>query len=150
MLLLAVQWGGNKHAWKSATVIGLIIGFAGLMACFVYWQWRQGEEASIPLRIAAQRSVYSSVLMSCFGMGSIELIRYYLPIYFQVIKGDTPLVSGIRFLPTVLGNLVSSIITGGLGMHIRVHSFVIFLGQNCYGARTETVCVGCSDEVWSL
>lgn len=116
MLLLAVQWGGNKHAWRSATVIGLIIGFAGLMGCFAYWQWRQGEDASITFRIARQRSVWSAVMLSFFGMGSIQLIAYYLPMYFQVIKGNTPVQSGIRFLPTVLGNLVSSIVTGGLGM----------------------------------
>lgn len=117
MLLLAVQWGGNKHAWKSSTIIGLIIGFAGLMACFAYWQYRQGEEASIPFRVAGQRSVYSAVLMSFFGLGSVQLIAYYLPMYFQVIKGNTPVQSGIRFLPNVLGNLVASIVTGGLGMY---------------------------------
>jgi MFS family permease len=115
MLLLAVQWGGNKYPWKSATVIGLIIGFAGLIGIFGYWQWRQGDDASIPFRVAGKRSVYSSVLMSFFGLGSVQLIAYYLPMYFQVIKDDTPVKSGIRFLPSVLGNLVSSILTGGLG-----------------------------------
>ena len=88
------------------------------MTCFVWWQWRQGEDASIPWRVAGQRSVYSSVLMSFFGLGSVQLIAYYLPMYFQVIKGNTPVQSGIRFLATVLGNLVSSILTGGLGMYL--------------------------------
>ena len=110
MLLLAVQWGGNKHPWKSATVIGLIVGFAVVMACFGYWQWRQGDEASIPLRVARQRSVYSAVLMLFFGLGSVQLIAYYLPMYFQVIKGNTPVQSGIRFLPSVVGNLVASVV----------------------------------------
>ena len=115
MLLLAVQWGGNKYAWKSATVVGLIVGFAVLMGVFLWWQWRQGDDASISFRVAGKRSVYSSVLMSFFGLGSVQLIAYYLPMYFQVIKGNSPVKSGIRFLASVLGNLFSSVVTGGLG-----------------------------------
>lgn len=77
----------------------------------------QGDEASIPSRVARQRSVCSAVLMSFFGLGSVQLIAYYLPMYFQVIKDNTPVQSGIRFLPGVLGNLVASVVTGGLGTY---------------------------------
>ena len=118
MLLLAVQWGGNKHAWKSATVIGLIIGFALLMSVFAAWQWHQQDEASIPPRIIGQRSVYSAATMLFFGLGSVQLVAYYLPIWFQVIKGATPVESGIRFVPSVLGNFVMSIISGALGTYL--------------------------------
>ena len=115
MLLLALQWGGNRNPWKSATTIGLIIGFVLMIALFAAWQWYQGDEASIPPRIMGQRSVYSAAAIVFFGLGSVQIIAYYLPIWFQVIKGVSPVQSGIRFLATVLGNLVGSILFGGLG-----------------------------------
>lgn len=115
MLLLAVQWGGNKYAWKSSTIIGLFVGFGLSMIAFGAWQWKQQDEASIPPRIIGQRSILSAIVVVFLGMGSVQLIAYYLPIYFQVIKAESPVHSGIRFLPTVLANFTASILTGGLG-----------------------------------
>ena len=63
MLLLALQWGGHTHPWKSATVIGLIIGFGLMTIIFGVWQWYAKDEASIPLRVLGQRNVYSAMAM---------------------------------------------------------------------------------------
>jgi hypothetical protein len=115
MLLLALQWGGNRNPWKSATTIGLIVGFVFLICLFAAWQWHQQDEASIPPRIIGQRSVYSAAAIVFFGLGSVQIIAYYIPMWFQVIKGVSPTKSGIRFLPMVLGNFVGSILFGGLG-----------------------------------
>ncbi len=116
MALLAVQWGGNTHPWRSATIIGLFVGFGGLICIFTAWQWYQQDEASIPSRIMGQRSVYSAAAVVFVGMGSVQLIAYYLPMWFQVIKDDTPLQSGIRFMFSVLGGLLGGVIPGGLGL----------------------------------
>ena len=120
MVLLAVQWGGTTHAWKSATIIGLFVGFGVLICLFAAWQWFLKDEASIPPRIMCQRSVYSAAVVVFMGMGSVQLIAYYLPMWFQVIKNDTPLESGIRFLFSVLGGLLGSIIPGGLGKNCHL------------------------------
>ena len=40
------------------------------------------------------------------------LMVYYIPIWFQAIKGVTPVESGIRTIPLVL-SLVTGAITGG-------------------------------------
>ena len=118
MLLLALQWGGKRNPWKSATIIGLIIGFVLMICLFAVWEWHQQDEASIPPRIMGQRSVYSAAAIVFFGLGSVQIIGYYIPMWFQVIKGVSPVGSGIRFLPLVLGNFVGSILFGGLGMFV--------------------------------
>lgn len=115
MALLAVQWGGNTHPWKSATIIGLFIGFGLMMCVFAAWQWHQQDEGSIPPRIMGKRSVYSAAAVVFLGTGSVQIFAYYLPMWFQVVKDMTPLQSGIRFLFTVLGSLIGSIVPGGLG-----------------------------------
>lgn len=116
MLLLAVQWGGNKYAWKSSTIIGLFVGFGLTMLAFAAWEWRQQDEASIPPRIIRQRSILAAIVIVFLGMGSVQLQGYYLPMWFQVIQNATPLHSGIRFLPTVLSNFFMSILGGAMGM----------------------------------
>jgi hypothetical protein len=116
MLLLAVQWGGNKHAWKSATIIGLVVGSFLILCVFAAWEWHQGDGASIPSRIMGQRNVYSASAMGFLAMGAVQLIGYYILIWFQVVKDNTPEKSGIRLIPFVLGNFAMSIIAGGLGV----------------------------------
>ncbi|EHK98547.1 putative HC-toxin efflux carrier TOXA [Glarea lozoyensis 74030] len=59
-LLLALQYGGNRHAWDSATVIGLFCGAAGTFAIFLWWEYRKGDEAMIPFSIIGKRVVYSA------------------------------------------------------------------------------------------
>ena len=74
MLLLALQWGGHKYPWKSATVIGLIVGFGIMMGLFATWQWHLKDNASIPFRILTQRSVYSAFAATFFGLGSVQSV----------------------------------------------------------------------------
>ena len=49
----------------------------------------------------------------CLG-GAFFLFIYYLPIWFQAIKGVTATESGIRNLPLILAQVVSSVAAGGL------------------------------------
>ena len=106
MLLLALQWGGDEYPWKSATVIGLLCGFVCTMSCFALWQWHKQDDASIPPAVFAQRSVFCGAIVACLAMGGLQLVTYYLPIWFQVIKDSTPTKSGIMYFPSVSAGLL--------------------------------------------
>lgn len=118
MLLLALQWGGEKYAWKSAAIIGLLCGFAALTPIFCLWQHHEQDEASIPPSIFMQRTVFSSAILGWFAFGGLQLITYYLPIWFQVILGVSPTRSGVYYLPSVLGDIVASILGGVFGKSV--------------------------------
>ncbi|KAL8772514.1 MAG: hypothetical protein Q9194_004587 [Teloschistes cf. exilis] len=47
-------------------------------------------------------------------MGGPQVVVYYLPIWFQTIKGLSPTGSGVRYLPTVVANILVSALGGGL------------------------------------
>ena len=49
MFFLALQYGGNKYAWNSFTVTGLLTGAAVIFALFLIWKHRQGDNAMVPL-----------------------------------------------------------------------------------------------------
>jgi hypothetical protein len=49
--ILALQYGGQTHPWKSSQVIGLLVGFVLLVAVFILWEIYQKERAMIVPRL---------------------------------------------------------------------------------------------------
>lgn len=45
----------------------------------------------------------------------MQLVVYYLPIYFQAIKGASPMMSGVYLLPTIVSHLIGTIVSGVAG-----------------------------------
>jgi MFS family permease len=116
MLLLALQWGGTTYPWKSATIIGLFCGSAAAFCVFVAWEHHCGDQAMMPLSLLKRRIVYSSCITSTGQMGGVQVFAYYLPIWFQVIKGASPTMSGVYFMGTVGPQIVFALLSGFLGM----------------------------------
>ncbi|KAF2749814.1 MFS general substrate transporter [Sporormia fimetaria CBS 119925] len=113
-LLLALQWGGSKYDWKSGRIIALFVLFGVLMAGFIAVQIWKKEEATVPPRVFMNRNVWGSALFISMLAGSFFVGAYFLPIWFQAIKGVSATKSGIMNLPTILGVVVLSIVAGGL------------------------------------
>ena len=117
-LLLALQWGGQQYPWSDARIIALFVVFGVLIIVFAGIQVWQGESATLPLRILKKRSVIAGVIF-IFFLGSAFLVPvYYISIWFQAIKGDSPIRSGISTIPFLLGLVVASISSGVLVMRI--------------------------------
>jgi nitrate/nitrite transporter NarK len=115
MFLMALEWGGTKYPWDSATVIGLLCGAVGTFISFVVWEYRLGDEAMIPYSILQRREVWSSCLVTGFFFGNLLIFSYYLPIYFQAVKGVNPAPSGLCILPGIASQMLMAIISGVLG-----------------------------------
>jgi MFS family permease len=112
MLLLALQWGGHKYAWKSATVIGLICGAVALLVPFLLWEHHKGDDAMVPFSILLHRSILLSCLFGMTFFGCYIGNVYYIPEWFQVIKGASPLHSGVMLLPAVGAQVVTGVVIG--------------------------------------
>lgn len=114
-LLLALQYGGHAFPWKSATVIGLFCGSAANFLVWGVWNYRRGDEALIPVSMARKRAVWTSALTQMFLFANMFINAYFLPIYFQAVKGATPVMSGVYTLPTILSQLTTAVTSGILG-----------------------------------
>lgn len=101
-LLLALQYGGNQFAWHSATVIGLFCGAGVTGVIFLVWEYFKGDAAMMPFSMISQRTVWSSCLVFGFQLALTFTASYYLPIYFQAVKGVSPMLSGVYLLPSVV------------------------------------------------
>lgn len=113
-LLLALQWGGNKYPWNNSRIIGLFVGFGVLIILFVISQIYLGPQATLPPHILKQRTVLSATSFALFFGGAFFLLVYYVPIYFQSVKGSSAMKSGIQLLPMMLATVVSSVFFGAL------------------------------------
>jgi hypothetical protein len=113
-LLLALQWGGTMYPWKDSKVWGCFLGFGLIISIFIAIQIRKGERATIPPAMLKQRSILATALTLVFiSMGMYTHI-FYLPFYFQAVKGSSAEQSGVRVIPYLVSNAVLSLITGGL------------------------------------
>lgn len=112
--LLALQYGGNKYAWNSAQEIGLFCGAGATFIVFLAWNHYKGDEAMIPFSMVRKKVVWSSCLAYGLLVGQLFIASYYLPIYFQGVKGVSPTLSGVYLLPSVLSQICSAIISGRL------------------------------------
>ncbi|KAF5666343.1 major facilitator superfamily transporter [Fusarium heterosporum] len=112
--ILAVQYGGQAHAWDSSVVIGLLVGWVAITIAWAISCYVQGERSMIPVRILKNRVVWVMSAFAFIFAGSFFLAIYYIPIYFQSVHGTSPTGSGVRNLPLILAVTFATIASGGL------------------------------------
>lgn len=111
-LFLALSWAGTKYSWDSGPVIGPIIAFVVLMAAFIYNEKRRGDAAALPFRIMKRRSVIAGCIFIICGNSTGNVIEYYLPTYYQVVRGYTPAKSGYMMPPIIIAGTIGGLIHG--------------------------------------
>lgn len=111
LLLFALVWAGDKYAWGSAEILGLLAGASVFVAIFI-WQERRHPEPMMPLHLFRNRVfVLSNMIVFTLGAGMFGVI-VYLPTFVQTALGASATASGVITTPQSLGVLVTSIIGG--------------------------------------
>lgn len=126
-------------AWSASVVVGLLIGFVVITIAFVAWEiyQRHNDRALIPLRLIKDRNVWPLCLFTFFNAGTMFLIIYLLPIYFQSIDGVPAIESGVRNLPLIVGMVIAS-----LGSGVIIGATGIAQPFLCLGVIMSTVATG--------
>ncbi|PKX97734.1 MDR family MFS transporter [Aspergillus novofumigatus IBT 16806] len=111
-ILLALQFGGTVYTWSNWRLILLLVLFGVLIIAWLGIQYWKGDMATVPPRMLKQRS-FAAASWFNFTLGSFFLVLiYYIPIWFQAVKGTSAVGSGIRNIPFILGLVLVSIISG--------------------------------------
>ncbi|KAK9414652.1 putative HC-toxin efflux carrier TOXA [Seiridium unicorne] len=110
--ILGLQDAGSTLPWNDSRVIGLLVGFVALSAALVFWSIYLDEYAMMIPRLFKMRTLWSVCPYQLFYMGDLMVLMYYLPIYFQSIKGANPIQSGVDILPTVISVGILCILGG--------------------------------------
>lgn len=128
-LLLALQWGGLEYKWSNVRIIVLVTLSGLLFIAFVVVQRWRGDTAMVPGRIFFNRSVLAGAWFSFFNGASMQTLLFYLPTWFQAIKGSSAIRSGIMTLPLVIGIVVASLFAGILTKKIGYFTPWMLLGS---------------------
>jgi EmrB/QacA subfamily drug resistance transporter len=110
-IVLMTSLGGTSYAWRSAQIAGLgVIGVAGL-AAFVFAESRAAEPI-LPLSLF-RNGVFrvTSAIGFVIGFALFGALTY-LPLFQQVVRGDSPTESGLQLIPVMAGVLLGSIGSG--------------------------------------
>lgn len=129
--LLALQFGGSQYAWSDGQIITYFVVFG---ICLVIWLgirlWRP-ERASVNPKSLKQRTIASCSWYIFTLGGALFTLLYYLPLWFQAIKGVSALQSGIDNIPLVLA-VVTATISSGILVTIIGHYVPFMIGSTIF------------------
>ena len=129
MFFTALQDTSAGNSWGSALVIGLLTGSGVAILLFIGWIWHQKDDALIPISILKDRRVAASCMMGFLVYGTIATQAFYLPTWFQAIKGDSAIISGVHMLPYTLGACISSLLSGAFVNKTGLYTLPAVLGS---------------------
>jgi EmrB/QacA subfamily drug resistance transporter len=126
-LLLALTWGGARHAWTSPTILGLLATSAVFWALFVI-RLMTAREPFLPLPVLFNPVVgIGTASVSCV-FGTMIGLAIYVPLYFEVVRGLTSSQSGLALIPLMGGTVVGSTLSGRAMTHVRRYKRMPLIG----------------------
>lgn len=98
--MIPLTWGGVMYSWSSwHTLLPLLIGAVGLLL-FCYYEYRYAKHQSIiPLDIFTSRTATVSFIGAILNGLVLWCALYFLPLYFEAVKGYSPVISGVAIFP---------------------------------------------------
>ncbi|MGH3182848.1 MAG: DHA2 family efflux MFS transporter permease subunit, partial [Streptosporangiaceae bacterium] len=110
-LVLLTTLGGTTYRWASPQIIIMAVAGVVFIVAFVLVE-RRAAEPVLPLRLFANRVFsVSSAVGFVVGFAMFGAITY-LPQYMQVVRGASPIDSGLELLPLMAGLLLTSTLSG--------------------------------------
>ena len=110
-LVLATTLGGTSYDWGSPFIIGMgVIAVVGVVA-FAFAERRAKEPILPPSLFRNRVFVVTSAVGLVVGFALFGGLTF-LPLFQQVVRGDTPTESGLQLLPVMGGLLFTSILSG--------------------------------------
>src|SRR3546814_373288 len=110
-VILLTSLGGHTLPWTSPSILGLALLAAASLAGFIAAE-RRAPEPILPLALFTNRTfVVAAAVGFIVGTALFGSVTY-MPIYLQVVKGQSPSLAGMQLTPMMGGMLFSSIVSG--------------------------------------
>jgi EmrB/QacA subfamily drug resistance transporter len=110
----ALTWGlvqAGQAGWDSAQTLAALFLGAGLIVAFLAWE-RRAAEPMIPLGLFRSTGFSAAVATQFLLAAAIYSAAFLTSQYFQFALGDSPLGTGLRFLPWTATPMVIAPIAG--------------------------------------
>jgi len=106
-LVLFTSLGGTTYPWGSPTIVGFGVAGAVLLGIFAFVE-RGATEPVLPLHLFSIRAFsVTSLVGFIVGLALFGGVTY-LPVFFQIVHGESPTTSGLELLPLLVGLIICS------------------------------------------
>jgi EmrB/QacA subfamily drug resistance transporter len=102
---------GPIDGWRSAPVVGAIVGGIALLGLLVVVELRT-REPMLDLRLFRNRLYLDCTLVAVVGFGAFLGTLFVVPLYLQEARHLSPLASGLATFPEAIGVMVFTQIAG--------------------------------------
>ncbi|WWC94377.1 hypothetical protein V866_001219 [Kwoniella sp. B9012] len=111
-ILVPLSGGGSTFAWNSPIVIALFVVGGLAITGFILVETYVAKFPLFPGRLLSNRNV-CLLLLQTWLVGIVYYGGiYFVPLYLQNVKGDSPILSAALLLPLVLGQVLTTTISG--------------------------------------
>jgi EmrB/QacA subfamily drug resistance transporter len=112
-IVLFTSLGGTTYGWASGPILLLAAGGAALLLVFPFVE-RRAPEPILPLTLFHNRVVVvANGLAFIIGFATLGAFTY-LPLYLQIVQGQSPTASGLVIVPLMCGLVLTSVVSGQL------------------------------------
>jgi EmrB/QacA subfamily drug resistance transporter len=112
-LLLGISVYGPQDGWQNSKTL-LTIAIATVLILLFIFQESRAKEPIIPLTLFKNHTFsVTSVMAFIIGAGMFGAI-IMLPLYLQIVKGDSATSAGLKLIPFMIGIVTFSIVSGKL------------------------------------
>jgi MFS family permease len=100
LLLVGLQLGGGTSYHTPVNIAMLVLGSVAYIAFPItqWWAGRQGRSPIMPIHIFRDISNISALAVCGSDALVFNSVAYFLPLYFQIVLGKSPLVAGLYML----------------------------------------------------
>jgi EmrB/QacA subfamily drug resistance transporter len=110
-LMLTCIWGGNRYAWDSLTVLGLIAATIVFAAALVGRE-RRAADPIVPLGLLRTPVVAVASSALFLATASLFAITVFVPLFLQKTTGASATEAGLLLVPAMLGITISTTLSG--------------------------------------
>ncbi|KAK3112558.1 hypothetical protein LTR53_011051 [Teratosphaeriaceae sp. CCFEE 6253] len=126
--LIPITWGGTMYAWTSwRTLVPLVVSALSLVL-FVVWEERYAMEPLVRISVMKNRTAAVTYLGDFLQGLLLWCNLYYMPIYFEAVKGATPIHAAVDLFAGTCTVAPAAVVVGALIGKLGVYRWAIWAG----------------------
>ncbi|KAF2638690.1 MFS general substrate transporter [Massarina eburnea CBS 473.64] len=129
MVLVALSTADAPYPWSHSSILGpLISGLLGLVAFAFFQRSKYCKHPIMPPHIFSNRTTNIAFALTTIHGFVTYGFQFFLPPFFQAVKGSSPTTSGIEVLPTTIVIVVLAAAGGPLLSHWGKYKLIHIMG----------------------
>ncbi|KAJ6577921.1 putative MFS drug transporter [Mycena capillaripes] len=108
LVVLSLTWASGSYEWKNPHVFATLVVGGVMSVVFILWEWKVPAFPVIPMYIFKKRIVIGAGITQTIN-GFLTVVQvFYLPTFYQLAYGYSPVKSGLLVFPLTLVQTAAS------------------------------------------